>query len=45
MTNQTAGENPLKVFGAMLAYYRNRVGMTPEQLGAPGLPGLVRRVA
>jgi transcriptional regulator with XRE-family HTH domain len=34
MTNQAAGENPLKVFGAMLAYYRNRVGMTPEQLGA-----------
>ena len=33
MTNQTAGENPLKVFGAMLAYYRNRIGMTPEQLG------------
>jgi len=25
---------PLKVFGAMLAYYRNRIGMTPEQLGA-----------
>ena len=34
VTNQTAGENPLKVFGAMLAYYRNRIGMTPEQLGA-----------
>src|SRR5207244_11739303 len=34
VTNQAAGENPLKVFGAMLAYYRNRVGMTPEQLGA-----------
>lgn len=34
MTNQAAGENPLKVFGAMLAYYRNRIGMTPEQLGA-----------
>ncbi len=34
MTSQTAGENPLKVFGAMLAYYRNRVGLTPEQLGA-----------
>lgn len=34
MTDQAAGENPLKVFGAMLAYYRNRVGMTPEQLGA-----------
>jgi hypothetical protein len=34
MTNQAAGENPLKVFGAMLAYYRTRVGMTPEQLGA-----------
>jgi len=34
MTNQTAGENPLKVFGAMLAYYRNRSGLTPEQLGA-----------
>jgi transcriptional regulator with XRE-family HTH domain len=34
MTNQAAGENPLKVFGAMLGYYRNRVGMTPEQLGA-----------
>jgi len=34
VTNQAAGENPLKVFGAMLAYYRNRVGMTPEQVGA-----------
>jgi transcriptional regulator with XRE-family HTH domain len=34
MTSQTAGDNPLKVFGAMLAYYRNRVGLTPEQLGA-----------
>jgi transcriptional regulator with XRE-family HTH domain len=34
MSNQAAGENPLKVFGAMLAYYRNRIGMTPEQLGA-----------
>jgi transcriptional regulator with XRE-family HTH domain len=34
MTNQAAGENPLKVFGAMLAYYRHRIGMTPEQLGA-----------
>ena len=34
MTNHAAGENPLKVFGAMLAYYRNRIGMTPEQLGA-----------
>ena len=34
MTDQAAGENPLRVFGAMLAYYRNRVGMTPEQLGA-----------
>jgi transcriptional regulator with XRE-family HTH domain len=34
MTNQAAGENPLKVFGAMLAYYRTRIGMTPEQLGA-----------
>jgi hypothetical protein len=34
MTHQAAGENPLKVFGAMLAYYRTRVGMTPEQLGA-----------
>jgi transcriptional regulator with XRE-family HTH domain len=34
MTSQAAGENPLKVFGAMLAYYRNRIGMTPEQLGA-----------
>jgi transcriptional regulator with XRE-family HTH domain len=33
MANQAAGENPLKVFGAMLAYYRNRIGMTPEQLG------------
>ena len=37
MTNQAAGANPLKVFGAMLAYYRNRIGMTPEQLGA-GVP-------
>ena len=26
MTNQAAGENPLKVFGAMLAYYRTRAG-------------------
>ena len=28
MTSQAAGENPLKVFGAMLAYYQNRVGLT-----------------
>src|SRR3984957_13374714 len=34
MTNQAAGEHPLKGFGPMLAYYRNRIGMTPEQLGA-----------
>jgi transcriptional regulator with XRE-family HTH domain len=29
----TAAESPLKVFGAMLGYYRSRAGMTPEQLG------------
>ncbi|HLI42594.1 MAG TPA: helix-turn-helix transcriptional regulator [Streptosporangiaceae bacterium] len=34
MANQEAGENPLTVFGAMLAYFRRRAGMTPEQLGA-----------
>jgi ribosome-binding protein aMBF1 (putative translation factor) len=34
MTNQAAGENPLRVFGAMLGYYRRRAGWTPEQLGA-----------
>jgi transcriptional regulator with XRE-family HTH domain len=34
MANQDAGENPLKVFGAMLGYYRRRAGWTPEQLGA-----------
>jgi transcriptional regulator with XRE-family HTH domain len=33
MTNQAAGENPLRVFGAMLGYYRRRAGWTPEQLG------------
>ncbi len=33
MANQDAGENPLKVFGAMLGYYRRRAGWTPEQLG------------
>ena len=31
---QSAAESPLRVFGAMLAYYRTRAGMTPEQLGA-----------
>lgn len=31
---QSAAESPLGVFGAMLAYYRTRAGMTPEQLGA-----------
>lgn len=31
---QDAAESPLRVFGAMLAYYRTRAGMTPEQLGA-----------
>lgn len=30
---QSAAESPLGVFGAMLAYYRMRAGMTPEQLG------------
>ena len=30
---QSAAESPLRVFGAMLAYYRARAGMTPEQLG------------
>jgi len=30
----TAAESPLKVFGAMLSYYRSHAGMTPEQLGA-----------
>ena len=31
---QSAAESPLRVFCAMLAYYRTRAGMTPEQLGA-----------
>jgi transcriptional regulator with XRE-family HTH domain len=31
---QSAAESPLRVFGAMLAYYRTHAGMTPEQLGA-----------
>ena len=31
---QSAAESPLRVFGAMLTYYRTRAGMTPEQLGA-----------
>ena len=31
---QSAAESPLRVFGAMLAYYRIRAGMTAEQLGA-----------
>jgi transcriptional regulator with XRE-family HTH domain len=30
---QSAAESPLRVFGAMLAYYRTRAGLTPEQLG------------
>jgi transcriptional regulator with XRE-family HTH domain len=34
MMKQSAAESPLGVFGAMLAYYRMRAGMTPEQLGA-----------
>lgn len=31
---QSTAESPLHVFGAMLADYRTRAGMTPEQLGA-----------
>src|SRR5712691_6224315 len=31
---QSAAESPLRVFGAMLAYYRTHAGLTPEQLGA-----------
>jgi len=31
--NQSAADSPLRVFGSMLAYYRGRAGMTPEQLG------------
>jgi transcriptional regulator with XRE-family HTH domain len=31
---QSAADSPLRVFGAMLAYYRTRAGLTPEQLGA-----------
>jgi ribosome-binding protein aMBF1 (putative translation factor) len=34
MMKQSAVESPQRVFGAMLAYYRTRAGMTPEQLGA-----------
>jgi transcriptional regulator with XRE-family HTH domain len=34
MMKSTAAESPLKVFGAMLGYYRSHAGMTPEQLGA-----------
>jgi transcriptional regulator with XRE-family HTH domain len=34
MMKQSAAESPLRVFGAMLGYYRTRAGMTPEQLGA-----------
>jgi transcriptional regulator with XRE-family HTH domain len=30
---QSAADSPLRVFGAMLAYYRTHAGMTPEQLG------------
>jgi transcriptional regulator with XRE-family HTH domain len=32
--DDSAAHNPRRVFGAMLAYYRTRAGMTPEQLGA-----------
>lgn len=32
--DDSAAQNPRRVFGAMLAYYRTRAGMTPEQLGA-----------
>ena len=31
---QAGGDSPIKVFGVMLAFYRDRAGLTPEQLGA-----------
>jgi hypothetical protein len=31
--NQSAGQSPQRLLGGMLAYYRNRAGLTPEQLG------------
>jgi transcriptional regulator with XRE-family HTH domain len=32
--NQSAGQSPHLLLGKMLAYYRTRAGLTPEQLGA-----------
>jgi hypothetical protein len=32
--NESAGQSPSMVLGQMLAYYRTRAGLTPEQLGA-----------
>jgi hypothetical protein len=31
---QATGVSPLKVFGKMLKFYRNRSGLTSDQLGA-----------
>ena len=31
---QIAAESPVRVFGAMLTYYRTKAGLSPEQLGA-----------
>lgn len=31
--NQSAGQSPQRLLGGMLAYYRNRAGLSPEQLG------------
>ena len=32
--NQSAGQSPQRLLGKMLSYYRNRAGLTPEQLGS-----------
>jgi transcriptional regulator with XRE-family HTH domain len=32
--NESTAESPIKVFGGMLAHYRTKAGMTPEQLAA-----------
>jgi transcriptional regulator with XRE-family HTH domain len=43
---QAGGVSPLKLFGAMLTFFRERAGLTPEQLGAlVNLSGsLIRKV-
>jgi hypothetical protein len=32
-SRQSAGESPLKVFGQMLTFFRERAGISPEELG------------